>query len=112
MIIHPHIPKRKPRKPTAKQRALRESWDQLMSKYEPKQKISCKKAKELTVKEVFRRETPDYPSLNTYDGDCFKSDSLRYTGDKMIGIATMHKSSAVPVFSQEDAIEISRMRRG
>ena len=35
-----------------------------------------------------------------------------YTGDKLIGIATMHKSNSVPVFSQEDAIEISRMRRG
>ena len=33
-----------------------------------------------------------------------------YTGDKMIGIATMHKSNAVPVFSQESATEISRMK--
>ncbi len=35
-----------------------------------------------------------------------------YTGDKIIGIATLHKSNAVPVFSNEDAVEISRMRRG
>jgi hypothetical protein len=35
-----------------------------------------------------------------------------YTGDKVLGIATMHKSNAVPVFSDEEAIEISRMRRG
>ena len=35
-----------------------------------------------------------------------------YTGTKVKGIATMHKSNAVPVFSDEEAIEISRMRRG
>jgi hypothetical protein len=28
-----------------------------------------------------------------------------------MGIATMHKSNMVPVFKQEDAIEIARMRR-
>jgi hypothetical protein len=27
------------------------------------------------------------------------------------GIATMHKSNAVPVFSDEQAVDISRMRR-
>ena len=31
---------------------------------------------------------------------------------KLLGIATMHKSNMVPVFSQEDAAEISKMRRG
>lgn len=34
-----------------------------------------------------------------------------YTGDKMLGVATMHKSNAVPVFSQESAQDISKMRR-
>ncbi len=34
-----------------------------------------------------------------------------YTGDKLLGIATMHKSNMVPVFSQESAEEISKMRR-
>ena len=35
-----------------------------------------------------------------------------YTGTKVKGIATMHKSNAVPVFSDEEAIDISKMRRG
>jgi hypothetical protein len=34
-----------------------------------------------------------------------------YTGNKLLGIATMHKSNMVPVFSKEDAIEIASMRR-
>ena len=35
-----------------------------------------------------------------------------YTGTKVRGIATLHKSNAVPVFSDQEAVEISRMRRG
>jgi len=34
-----------------------------------------------------------------------------YTGTKVKGIGTMHKSNAVPIFSDDEAIEISRMRR-
>jgi hypothetical protein len=34
-----------------------------------------------------------------------------YTGNKMKGIATMHKSNAVPVFTDAEAKEISSMRR-
>lgn len=34
-----------------------------------------------------------------------------YTGDQMLGIATMHKSNAVPVFSEQSAKDISSMRR-
>lgn len=34
-----------------------------------------------------------------------------YTGTKILGIGTMHKSNAVPIFSDDEAIEISRMRR-
>jgi hypothetical protein len=34
-----------------------------------------------------------------------------YTGTKVKGIATMHKSNAVPIFSDEQAVDISRMRR-
>ena len=35
----------------------------------------------------------------------------RYTRTEMIGIATMHKSNAVPVFSQQVAQQLSSMRR-
>lgn len=34
-----------------------------------------------------------------------------YTGTKIIGIGTMHKSNAVPIFSDNEAKEISSMRR-
>ena len=35
-----------------------------------------------------------------------------YTGDKIIGIGTMHKSNMVPIFNDEAAVDISKMRRG
>lgn len=34
-----------------------------------------------------------------------------YTGTKIKGIGTMHKSNAVPIFSDEEAEDIARMRR-
>jgi hypothetical protein len=35
----------------------------------------------------------------------------QYTGTKILGIGTMHKSNAVPIFSDEEAVAISTMRR-
>jgi hypothetical protein len=35
----------------------------------------------------------------------------KYTGDNIVGIGTMHKSNAVPIFSDQEAKEISSMRR-
>ena len=43
-----------------------------------------------------------------------KKEALQYTGErKLVGIATMHKSNAVPIFEddKEHAIDIARMRR-
>lgn len=34
-----------------------------------------------------------------------------YTGTKIKGIGTMHKSNAVPIFSDEEATDIAHMRR-
>ena len=34
-----------------------------------------------------------------------------YTGNEMVGIATMHKSNAVPVFNSEAAKDLATMRR-
>ena len=34
-----------------------------------------------------------------------------YTGDKMKGIGTLHKSNAVPIFTDEEAVDQANMRR-
>ena len=57
------------------------------------------------------RETPKYPSLKSNQYNTYKKEILFYTGDKMIGIGTLHKSNAVPIFSEEEAKDQANMRR-
>jgi len=61
------------------------------------------------------RNTKSYPSLKTSDavpGYCPKRESPQYTGDLIVGIATMHKSNAVPVMrGTKQAEDIAKMRR-
>jgi hypothetical protein len=51
-------------------------------------------------------------SLNTTASNTERKESLKYTGTLVKGIATMHKSNAVPVIDEEQMKDISRMRRG
>ena len=44
-------------------------------------------------------------------GSTAKPPEKIYTGDQMLGVATMHKSNAVPVFNTDSAKDISNMRR-
>lgn len=53
-----------------------------------------------------------YPSLNSESGNTNLRESIKYTGTLVKGIATMHKSNAVPVIDEEQMKDISRMRRG
>ena len=57
------------------------------------------------------RSTAHIKSLNSGLGVATLQPAKQYTGTKVKGIATMHKSNAVPVFSDEQAVDISRMRR-
>ena len=57
------------------------------------------------------RETPQIASQDTGWVPCVKVKDNEYTGTKIKGIGTMHKSNAVPVFSDQEAKDISSMRR-
>jgi hypothetical protein len=57
-----------------------------------------------------RNTTAHLKSVNT-GGNATLAPSKVYTGTKVKGIATMHKSNAVPIFSDEEAVDIARMRR-
>ena len=47
-----------------------------------------------------------------YNISSAKKDEKVYSGErKLLGIATMHKSNMVPVFSTEDAEALAKMRR-
>ena len=62
----------------------------------------------------YGRTTPHIPSLSIVSSPdaCAKRDNRKYTGTLVKGIATMHKSNAVPVIDEEQMKDISRMRRG
>ena len=84
----------------------------------PLRKREQKEEKEFTPyasSKPYERHTEKYPSLqtsNTIPGACAKRENPKYTGDLIVGIATMHKSNAVPVMrGTEQAKEISSMRR-
>jgi hypothetical protein len=101
-----------------KARELEESWQKLLRaqgvEAEDRKRVRALKAEPLTYKlsaPVGRGNTNHIPSLNSGAGVATLAPAKVYTGTKVKGIATMHKSNAVPVFSDEEAIDISRMRR-
>ncbi len=65
----------------------------------------------LTVKIPAGRETERIASLDSGWVPCTTAANQEYTGSAVVGISTLHKSNAVPVFSQQEAIDISKMRR-
>jgi hypothetical protein len=103
-----------------KARELDASWNELQKKWgveaqEKKRKRALSAPVMLpTQAGIYRRDTgPRIPSLN--GGMDMSAATLPpakvYTGTKIKGIGTMHKSNAVPIFSDEQAVEISQMRR-
>lgn len=98
----------------ARARELDAGWNDLLSKYPP-MKIKTEKK---TLKDVYSLTVPEgrssriYKSVDTGGGSTAPAPTKVYTGDKMKGIGTMHKSNMVPIFSNQEAEDISKMRRG
>ena len=102
-----------------KARALDESWKELQKKWgieaEEKKRTrgltapSLSSSYSLKIPEG-RNTTAHIKSVDT-GGNAVLKPAKVYTGTKVKGIATMHKSNAVPVFSDEEAQDISKMRR-
>lgn len=101
-------------------RELDESWKQLQKKWDVD--ADEKKRKRALAAEPLSynlsqsipagRETSVHiKSLNTGAGVAALAPAKVYTGDKIKGIGTMHKSNAVPIFSDEQAVDIANMRR-
>ena len=115
MIIHGTIKKSKQKLAPKKVREEYQQWLIEINKPVPSfshYSFSSKSVKTFNTPKAFVRETPYYPSLNSADtGSAPKAPPKVYTGDKVIGIATLHKSNAVPVFNSTEAVEISNMRR-
>ena len=101
-----------------KARDLDESWQELQKRWgveaeEKKRKRAMSAPVYKSPVMSYVRETNCIPSLNggVDMAPALKAPDKVYTGTKIIGIGTMHKSNAVPIFSDEEAVEISKMRR-
>lgn len=104
----------------AKQLQLQREWEAILAKHSRPLERGAKSKGVKTYKlsnnvkkpsEVIRYvELPK--SLGTTDGVATKSAPKVYTGTKIVGIATMHKSNMVPIFNAEDAVDVAKMRRG
>jgi hypothetical protein len=102
-----------------KARELDESWKELQKRWaveiEDKKRTRALSAPSLSTSYSLaipegRNTTAHIKSVDT-GGNATLKPAKVYTGTKVKGIATMHKSNAVPIFSDEEAVDIARMRR-
>ena len=111
MFIHGSVPKSKKRKVPKAQQAQYDAWLKSIEAMKPKSLCKPTKIVDPVVRGVYVRETQKIKSLDTGLGVATKPAPKVYTGTAIKGIATMHKSNAVPVFTDEQAKDISSMRR-
>jgi len=102
-----------------KARELEEDWKTLQKKWgieqeQRKQTRAMKTPIYQPPKLTYRgMDAPRIPSLNNGidSASATKAEAKVYTGTKIKGIGTMHKSNAVPIFSDDEARDIAHMRR-
>jgi hypothetical protein len=101
-----------------KARDLDASWKELQAKWgaelDDKRRARAMKAPAYVPPRASYRgsDQPRIPSRDSGVGVATRAAPKVYTGDKIVGIAAMHKSNLVPVFNEEAARDISKMRRG
>lgn len=108
MIIYTHQRSKK-RKPTAKERQLAADWQALVQKTKISTKAKAVKPKLSNPTLTYKKN--DIPSRDSGFYNTFRKADQFYTGDKMKGIGTLHKSNAVPIFTDEEAKDQAAMRR-
>lgn len=94
---------------------LRAEWDALINKHaRPLEKGA--KAKGLIIKAQSSKQTvirrkDTTPSLDSGWASTAAKEAKQYTGSLCIGVAQMHKSNLIPVFTSEAVIDTTKMRR-
>lgn len=107
-------------KKTRKQKAkAKDAWEEYMKKYGL---VENKARTQQIVKTTYQApkvmpmragalDHKAHKSLDSGLGSATLATPKVYTGDKVIGIATMHKSNLIPIFSNEEAKDVANMRR-
>lgn len=117
MLIYTNQKSKKRKSKTKKEIAEYQAWldsvNSMSTSFSRTKKVTTKSATPIVTKSYIR-ETPRYPSLATSvpGGGCTKPIHGKvYTGTAMKGIGTLHKSNAVPIFTDEEARDQAAMRR-
>ena len=83
--------------------------------FKPMRIDPIRQAAAMKAAEIREQEKQDFlERISKVKDSMGKKESLQYAGErKLLGIATMHKSNAVPIFEsdKEHAVDIARMRR-
>lgn len=90
---------------------LEQSWNSLQKKWAPSVSVTKSNATYKGLSNPRILETKRFPSVDSGKGVASKAAEKVYTGDKVLGIAVMHKSCLQPVFDQQSAIDSAKMRR-
>lgn len=95
---------------------LDEEWQRIVASHAPKKPVTPRSTKsgdsKISSGDYRGKNDPKPTSLNEWvTGPVSSKPSPVYTGTKVKGIGTMHKSNAVPIFTDEEAISIASMRR-
>jgi hypothetical protein len=93
------------RKIGCKEKSLEEYITYRQGKYKPELKGTPMPKYEIS------NHREKYPSGDGIGTTYARKENV-YTGTLITGIATMHKSNAVPIINKEQAIDIANMRRG
>ena len=121
-------PKKTKRKPTKAEREAEASFQKLQDKWAsapkfahsdkpPKPKRGVKIIDPVVRGPVIRAEAEPPPKKRKASKPKLDAGSTapkavqQYTGTKLKGIGQMHKSNAIPVFEDEVAVDIAKMRR-
>lgn len=97
--------KKKPNKRMLEAQARHEKWLESMG---IKGRAKLKGVEHVNLREGLSENAK---LTNGIAGNGAKKAANVYTGDYILGIATMHKSNAVPITSKEQAIDSATMRR-
>jgi hypothetical protein len=114
-IIYPSTKKRAKKKPTKADLEAEAAFVQLNAKWDRMYgKVTSKKPRAAEIPVLTcppGRGGVHHPSRTTPGGSTAPKENQRYSGDKIKGVMPLHKSSIVPVFSNQEILDVSRMRR-
>lgn len=115
--------KRKARQPTARERELAAEWDRIMKRHSAPLELGAKaKGLKASGGNVVKYGISAPPKSTTPETDVGRwqrkmcgvtapPEQKIYTGTACKGVATMHKSNSVPVFTDQEAVDVAKMRR-